>query len=101
MSDRLRVRLAAFAAVLAHEVSAGRATFDTAKATSCLAELKKLDCTAFGAAITNDAYAPCAGVLTGTAANGAACYADADCAYGRCELSTACPGKCAAWAAQG
>jgi hypothetical protein len=86
---------------IAREVSAGRAKLDEARAGSCLAELKKLDCDGFGAAMADDAYAPCAGVLTGTAANGGTCYADADCASGRCALSTACPGSCVAFAAQG
>lgn len=79
-------------------IAASRASYDSAKAASCLA--------AFGAAtcdtLESVADSACQGVLTGKVAAGGACYTDVDCSGGTCDASgSSCPGKCVASIAKG
>jgi hypothetical protein len=89
-------------AAAAHEVAAGRARFDAAKARSCLDALGVLDCAPFRAAFDDETYPPCAGVISGAAANGGTCFSDDDCAAGWCSIvATVCTGTCTAFAVAG
>ena len=79
-------------------VAAGRATFDAAAADACLAQLASLDCgtwTQISETIPRTFPNTCGKVFGGEVAPGAACFTDAECEGGFCDLEPpACPGVC-------
>jgi hypothetical protein len=75
-------------------VAAGRAKFDAAAADRCIAALKAATCEV---AIDVMDSSACTGVVTGTVANGGACYDSLECTSGSCSADAACPGTCVAF----
>jgi len=88
-----------FCSVDQTEINAGRVVFNSAQASACQSAFAGLSCAELAGATLQ---AACSGVLTGTVANGSACYTGIDCANGSCDDSaTTCPGTCSAYATQG
>lgn len=82
-------------------IQAGRASFDSAKAATCLATLDK-SCTFFKSLTLP---AACQGMFAGLVDNAFQCSGDVECKSGYCKLNdandSACPGVCAAASAAG
>jgi hypothetical protein len=80
-------------------IAAGRAVYHPTQGAECQAALGSLTCSTLA---LGEAPPSCEAALTGTVANGGACYDDVDCQAGTC-TSTAqtCPGACQAFAQLG
>jgi hypothetical protein len=88
------MNVGAFDAEDAAAVRAGRATFDAAAAKACIDGWSQIPCSDKSVIIWPPTA--CSRVLVGRVALGGACYGTRDCAGGRCDATTACPGVCVA-----
>lgn len=77
-------------------IAAGKVNYDGAKAAECLALMSAARCSDFENNDDDARAQACDAVFTGTAANGAGCFEDQECATrgARCDITT--PGQCGA-----
>ena len=81
--------------------SGGRIHVDSGKVSACISSFQSAatSCTDLDSFFSASS---CQSAITGTVANGGACYTDIDCAAGTCDTSAAaCPGTCFAFVAAG